>query len=200
VSFTVEHGESVAIVGGNGAGKSTLLSLVAGLTEPDGGRVIVNGRVAPLLELGVGFHPELTGAENIRLNASLLGLSRQRTSDIYDKVVDFAEIGDFIHERLRAYSSGMILRLAFSVAIHCDPEILLVDEVLVVGDQAFQTKCMEKIKSFRRQGKTMLCVSHASAMVLALCDRAIWLERGHVVMTGRASEVQEAYSARMVGA
>src|SRR5215472_5562047 len=145
VSFTVEHGESVAIIGGNGAGKSTLLSLVAGLTNPDGGRVIVNGRVAPLLELGVGFHPELTGAENIRLNASLLGLSRQRTSDIYDKVVDFAEIGDFLHERLRAYSSGMILRLAFSVAIHCDPEILLVDEVLVVGDQAFQTKCLEKI-------------------------------------------------------
>lgn len=193
VSFTVEHGESVAIIGSNGAGKSTLLSLVAGLTPPDAGTVEVNGRVAALLELGVGFHPELTGSENVRLNAALMGLSRQRTSEVFRDIVEFSGIGDFIDEPIRAYSAGMVLRLAFSVAIYCEPEILLIDEVLVVGDQAFQAKCIEKIREFRRQGKTLLSVSHSPEMVRAFCDRAIWIDHGRLVRTGGAAEVLEAY-------
>jgi ABC-type polysaccharide/polyol phosphate transport system ATPase subunit len=196
VSFTVEHGESVAIVGPNGAGKSTLLALVAGLSAPDEGRINVSGRVAALLELGIGFHPDLTGTENIRLNAALMGLTRSRTEEVCAEIIDFADIGDFIHEPLRTYSSGMTLRLAFAVAVHCDPDILLIDEVLIVGDQNFQEKCLAKIKALRSQGKTLLCVSHATAMVAALCDRAIWLEHGRVMMTGDASEVLAAYTGR----
>jgi ABC-type polysaccharide/polyol phosphate transport system ATPase subunit len=193
VSFTVEHGESVAIIGSNGAGKSTLLSLVAGLAPPDAGAVSVEGRVAALLELGVGFHPELSGAENVRLNAALMGLSRQRADEVYEDMVEFSGVREFIGEPLRAYSSGMVLRLAFAVAIHCDPEILLIDEVLVVGDQAFQAKCMERIREFRRQGKTLLCVSHSPEMVRRFCDRAIWLDHGRVRQIGGAVEVLEAY-------
>lgn len=193
VSFTVEHGESVAVIGSNGAGKSTLLSLVAGLTPPDGGTVEVNGRVAPLLELGVGFHPELTGSENVRLNASLMGLSRQRTAEVFEKIVEFSGVRDFIDEPIRAYSAGMVLRLAFSVAIHCEPEILLIDEVLVVGDQAFQAKCMDRIREFRRQGKTLLCVSHSAEMVRTFCDRAIWLEHGAIRRIGPAGDILAAY-------
>jgi ABC-type polysaccharide/polyol phosphate transport system ATPase subunit len=196
VSFDVERGESVAVIGSNGAGKSTLLSLVAGLAQPDAGEVRVNGRVAALLELGVGFHPDLTGAENVRLNAALTGLSRARTREVFDDIVTFSGIADFIHEPLRAYSSGMVLRLAFSVAIHCDPEILLIDEVLVVGDQAFQAKCLEKVAELRRHGKTLLCVSHSAEMVRSLCDRAVWLDRGQVQMVGTAAAVQAAYTAR----
>ncbi len=193
VSFTVEHGESIGLIGANGAGKSTLLSLVAGLVDPDEGEVRVEGRVAPLLELGIGFHEELTGRENVRLNASLMGLSRRETARAFDAIVDFSELESFIDEPLRAYSTGMKLRLAFSVAIHCDPDILLIDEVLVVGDQAFQKKCMERIHDFRRQGKTLLCVSHSVAMVRSFCDRGIWLDHGKIVMSGTAAEVQNAY-------
>jgi ABC-type polysaccharide/polyol phosphate transport system ATPase subunit len=195
VSFHVEPGEGVAIIGPNGAGKSTLLSLVAGLTEPDAGTVTVNGRVAPLLELGIGFHPDLTGAENVRLNAALMGLSRRKTEDVFDEIAAFADIGDFMNEPLRTYSNGMILRLGFSVAVHCDPEILLVDEVLIVGDQSFQAKSLDRIKSLRRDGKTLLCVSHAPALIAALCDRVIWLEGGRLVMTGAARPVLAAYGA-----
>jgi len=194
VTFTVEHGESVAIIGSNGAGKSTLMSLVAGLAPPDEGTVEVNGRVAALLELGVGFHAELTGAENVRLNAALMGLSRQRTGEVYEEIVEFSGVREFIDEPIRAYSAGMVLRLAFAVAIHCEPEILLIDEVLVVGDQAFQAKCMEKIREFRRQGKTLLCVSHSPEMVRTFCDRAIWIDHGQVVRIGPAAEVLEAYT------
>jgi ABC-type polysaccharide/polyol phosphate transport system ATPase subunit len=194
VSFEVNPGESMAVVGPNGAGKSTLLSLVAGLSQPDEGAVCVNGRVAALLELGAGFHPDLTGAENVRLNALLLGLTRKRTRELFDEIVDFAEIGDFISEPLRTYSTGMVMRLAFSVAINVDPEILLVDEVLAVGDAAFQAKCFDRVRQFRRSGKTLLCVSHASGMVQKLCDRALWLDHGSVVMTGRIQEVTEAYA------
>jgi ABC-type polysaccharide/polyol phosphate transport system ATPase subunit len=198
VSFTVAPGESLAVVGSNGAGKSTLLSLVAGLVPPDQGTVTVNGRVAPLLELGIGFHPELTGAENVELNAALMGLSRRKTRLAFDEIVDFAGIGDFIHEPLRAYSAGMKLRLAFAVAIHCDPEVLLVDEVLVVGDLAFQAKCMDKIREFRRAGRTLLCVSHSPEMVRSVCDRAIWLHHGKLMLTGGVSEVLEAYKASSI--
>ncbi len=194
VSFELQQGEGLAVVGPNGAGKSTLLGLVAGLSEPDTGDITVNGRVAALLELGAGFHPDLTGNENVRVNASLMGLSRRRTAELFDQIVEFAGIGDFIGEPLRTYSSGMVMRLAFSVAINMDPDILLIDEVLAVGDQAFQAKCFERIHQLRHDGKTLLCVSHASGMVRELCDRAIWLDRGELMMSGRIRDVIEAYA------
>jgi ABC-type polysaccharide/polyol phosphate transport system ATPase subunit len=193
ISFTVERGEGLAVVGSNGAGKSTLLGLVAGLARPDEGTIEVNGRIAALLELGSGFHPDLTGAENVRVNAALLGLSRRQTDAIFDEVVDFSGIHEFIDEPLRTYSSGMVMRLAFSVAINMDPEILLVDEVLAVGDAAFQEKCFERLQRFRGAGKTLLCVSHSAAMVREMCDRAIWLDHGELMMSGRVGEVVEAY-------
>ena len=193
VSFEVGHAESIALLGSNGAGKSTLLSLVAGLSEPDAGRVAVSGRVAALLELGSGFHPDLTGAENVMLNASLLGLSRGRTNELFDQIVEFSGIGDFIYEPLRTYSSGMTMRLAFSVAVNLDPDILLLDEVIAVGDHAFQAKCRDKIAEFRESGKTMLVVSHAAAALHELCDRAIWLDRGELVMSGTLDEVLAMY-------
>jgi len=193
VSFQLEAGQSLAIVGRNGAGKSTLLGLVAGLAEPTYGRVTVRGRVAALLELGSGFHPELTGVENLRLNASLLGLSRKRAAEAFDDIVAFADIGDFITEPLRTYSTGMIVRLAFAVAIHVDPDILILDEVLAVGDQGFQAKCRDRIRQFRTAGKTLLFVSHAPDAVKELCDRALWLDHGRVVMEGAAARVLEAY-------
>lgn len=194
VSFQIEHGESVAIIGPNGAGKSTLLSLVAGLAKPDEGSVWVDGRVAALLELGSGFHPDLTGAENVRLNGALLGISRKRMNYLFDAIVEFSGVGEFINEPLRTYSSGMVVRLAFSVAINVDLEILLIDEVLAVGDQAFQAKCLDRIQELRRQGKTMVCVSHSSAMAQQFCDRAIWLDHGQVMITGPVADVIEAYS------
>jgi len=193
VSFRLEAGESMAVVGRNGAGKSTLLSLVAGLARPDSGRVTVEGRVAALLELGSGFHPDLTGAENLRLNASLLGLSRRRTEQAAGAIAEFADIGDFLREPLRTYSTGMLMRLAFAIAVHVDPDILIVDEVLAVGDVAFQNKCFERIRQFRAQGKTLLFVSHATALVREICSRALWLEHGKVVMDGAAADVLEAY-------
>lgn len=196
VSFQVAHGESLAVIGPNGAGKSTLLGLIAGLAKADGGSIEVNGRVAALLELGSGFHPDLTGKENVYLNASLLGLSRRRAVELYPQIVDFAGVGDFIDEPLRTYSTGMVMRLAFSVAINMDPEILIVDEVLTVGDQVFQRKCIDRIHEFRNSGKTIVAVSHAQGMVQDLCDSAIWLDHGEVVMTGRVQRVTEAYAGR----
>jgi ABC-type polysaccharide/polyol phosphate transport system ATPase subunit len=199
VSLRIGHSESVAILGSNGAGKSTLLSVIAGLAEPDAGSVTVNGRVAALLELGSGFHPDLTGAENVYLNASLLGLSRARTESLFDEIVDFAGIGEFIREPLRTYSSGMVMRLAFSVAVNVDPDILILDEVIAVGDQAFQAKCRDKIREFRVAGKTMLSVSHAAATLPELCDRAIWLDMGRVKMDGPLNEVLAEYLAAVKG-
>ena len=194
VSFQLEPGESMAVIGRNGAGKSTLLSLVAGLAEPAEGSVTVNGRVAALLELGSGFHPDLTGAENLQLNASLLGMSRSRTAQLFDTIVDFSGIGDFINQPLRTNSSGMVVRLAFSVAAHVDPNVLIVDEVLAVGDQGFQAKCFEKISELKRAGKTLLFVSHSISLVRQLCERALWLDHGEVMMDGLADEVIKAYS------
>ncbi len=196
VSFALPQGESLGVVGSNGAGKSTLLSLIAGLARPDGGRVAVNGRVAALFELGTGFHPDLTGAENLRLNASLLGLTRKRTNELAAEIVEFAGIADFIGEPLRTYSSGMVMRLAFSVAINVDPEILLIDEVLAVGDAAFQQKCFERIREFRRAGKTLVVVSHSPVLIQEMCHKAIWLDHGELVMEGGAEEVLGAYAGR----
>jgi len=194
VSFRAETGESLAIVGHNGAGKSTLLGLVAGLSQPSEGKVVVEGRAAALLELGSGFHPELTGVENLRMYASLLGLTRRRTAELFDEIVAFADIGDFIREPIRTYSMGMVMRLAFAIAVSVDPEILIVDEVLAVGDQAFQEKCFDRIRRFTASGRTLLCVSHTSSLVRQLCDRALWLDHGRVVMAGATPKVLDAYT------
>jgi len=195
VSFSLQRGESLAVIGSNGAGKSTLLGLVAGILQPDEGTVTVRGQVAALLELGSGFHPDLTGRENVRLNAALLGLSRKQTAAAFDAIVEFSGIGEFIDEPLRTYSTGMTMRLAFSVAINRDPEILLIDEVLAVGDAAFQAKCIDKIHDFRRAGKTLLFVSHSN-MVQQLCDRALWLDHGELILSGPVTEVSRAYAGR----
>jgi len=197
ISFTVRHGESVAVIGHNGAGKSTLLNLATNLCRPDQGRVEVSGRVAALLDLGAGFHPDLTGAENVRTNAALMGLSRRELHDRFDEMVAFSEIGDFINEPLRTYSSGMVMRLAFSVAISVDPDILIIDEVLGVGDVAFFAKCQERIRRFRRAGKTILCVSHSSTTLQDLCTRAIWLDHGRMLDDGPLEHVLEAYKNAM---
>jgi len=198
VSFHISPGENVAVVGANGAGKSTLLSLVCGLGAPEKGTVEVNGNIAAMLELGSGFHYDLTGLENIYLNASLLGFSRARTNQLLDSILEFSGIGEFINEPLRTYSSGMILRLAFSISVNLDPEILIIDEVLAVGDQAFQEKCVEKILEFRQSRKTLLCVSHSAAILLQLCDRALWLDHGELMMDGKAADVLQAYTGHTV--
>lgn len=196
LSFSIPRGEGVAIVGSNGAGKSTMLAMMTGLAQPDTGTIKVSGRIGALLQLGAGFHPDLTGIENVKLNAAMLGLSRNRTIELFESIVEFAEIGDFIAEPLRTYSSGMQMRLAFAVAINLDPDILLVDEVLAVGDHNFQAKCAERIMALKASGKTMICVSHASSMLERLCERALWLDHGTVVMDGAVGEVVAAYERR----
>jgi lipopolysaccharide transport system ATP-binding protein len=199
VSFSIGQGESVALVGHNGAGKSTLLSLATGLCRPDSGRgrVMVRGRVAALLELGSGFHPDLTGAENVRVNAALIGLSRREVNRKFDEILAFAEIGDFIDEPVRTYSSGMMMRLAFSVAVMVDPEILIIDEVLGVGDLSFYAKCQERIRQFREAGKTLLCVSHSTDTALGLCERALWLDHGQLMGDGPIARIMDSYIAAM---
>lgn len=193
VSFSVAEGESVALVGENGAGKSTMLSLVTGLVSPDEGTVAVNGRVAALLQLGSGFHPDLTGEENVFMNAALLGFSERRAKERFPEIAEFAEIGEFMNEPIRTYSSGMVVRLAFAIAVHVDPAILIVDEVLSVGDAHFQEKCTKKIIELRKQGITMLSVSHSPSMVLDFCDRAIWLHHGELIRDGGAAPVLHDY-------
>jgi ABC-type polysaccharide/polyol phosphate transport system ATPase subunit len=193
ITLAVRDGESLAIVGANGAGKSTLLNLASRLCYPDEGSVTVEGRLAAVLELGGGFHTDLTGAENVRLSASLAGISRKRTAELYDQIVEFSGVGDFIHEQVRTYSNGMVLRLAFSVAVHADPEVLLVDEVIAAGDQAFQTKSFDRMLELRKSGKTMLCVSHSPALLRQMCDRAIWLDHGQMIAQGTVNEVLAAY-------
>ena len=198
VSFALEHGESLGLVGPNGTGKSTSLKLVAGILEPTAGRVEVNGRVAALLELGAGFHPDLTGRENVYLNGSLLGLSRREMRGRLDRIVDFSELGRFINMPVKHYSSGMYMRLGFATAIHVDAEILLIDEVLAVGDQAFQNKCRERISRLRHDGVTILLVSHNAQAVRELCRRALWLENGRILGEGKADDVLENYYASVV--
>jgi len=193
LSFRLTRGESLAVIGHNGAGKTTVLNLVAGLTVPEEGAVRVEGRVTALMDLGAGFHGDLTGHENLRVNAALLGYSRKQVESLADRIVEFAGLRDFITEPLRTWSQGMVLRLAFSVAVHSDPEILLVDEVLAVGDQDFQRKCHDRILEMKRAGVILLCVSHAAATLEAVCDRALWIESGRLIREGPTAAVLASY-------
>lgn len=184
IDLTITSGTTVGLVGHNGSGKSTLLKLVGGILRPTSGSVSRRGRLAALLELGAGFHPDLTGRENVYLNAALLGLSRRETGNAFDQIVDFSGVEDFIDTAVKFYSSGMYVRLAFAVAVHVDPDLLLVDEVLAVGDEAFQLKCIDKIREFQREGRTIVFVSHASKQVEQLCDRVVVLHHGAMIFDG----------------
>lgn len=184
ISLTIPAGTTVGLIGHNGSGKSTLLKVIGGIIDPTAGTVRRRGRIAALLELGAGFHPDLTGRENVFLNASILGLSRAETEERLDEVLAFAGIGDFIDTQVKFYSSGMYVRLAFAVAVHTDPDLLLVDEVLAVGDEAFQRKCLDKIRSFQAEGRTIILVSHSLGQVSELCDRVLLLDRGTIVYDG----------------
>ncbi len=195
LSLEFKQGETYGIVGPNGSGKSTLLKLIAGVTSPTKGEIQVNGVIAPLIELGAGFHPEMTGRENIFLNAAILGMTRDKVLPILDKIIDFSEIRQFIDEPVKHYSSGMYMRLAFSVAIHVDFDILLVDEILGVGDAKFQKKCFAAMQDFKNQGKTIIYVGHNLEKVKTFCDRAAYLHFGQLVMEGDAKKVVEKYQA-----
>jgi ABC-2 type transport system ATP-binding protein len=181
INIDIEEGSTAGILGHNGSGKSTLLKCVAGILQPNEGEIVTRGRLAALLELGAGFHPELTGRENIFMNASILGLSKRDIAAVFDEIVAFAELEKFIDMQVRHYSSGMYIRLGFAVAVNVDPDILLVDEVLSVGDEAFQRKCIERVKSFQREGRTILFVTHAPDLVRKICDRGIVLDHGEMV-------------------
>jgi ABC-2 type transport system ATP-binding protein len=188
VDLTVHAATTVGLVGHNGSGKSTLLKAIGGIIQPTSGSVLRRGRLAALLELGAGFHPDLTGRDNVYLNAAILGLSREQTDRHFDAIVDFSGIEKFIDTQVKFYSSGMYVRLAFAVAVHVDPDLLLVDEVLAVGDEPFQRKCMDRIKSFQRDGRTIVLVTHALDQVAEICDRAVVLDSGRVVVDGTARE------------
>lgn len=195
VSWSVGRGEALAVVGRNGSGKSTALALAAGVIKPSSGGVAIRGRVSPLLALGAGVHPDLTGRENVQLNGVLLGLTRREVRQRFAAIHDFSELGEFIDQPIRHYSSGMLARLAFSVATHLEPEILIVDEVLAVGDAAFASKCYDRIRAARKQGLTMLYVSHDVHSVIDLCDAAVYLDHGHAVAAGEPHEVCRRYYA-----
>jgi ABC-type polysaccharide/polyol phosphate transport system ATPase subunit len=193
ISLTVAKGEAVGIVGENGSGKSTLLSIIAGIIKPTSGSVVVKGRLSSLLELGIGFHPEFTGIQNIYLYGTMLGLSTQEISKKVDSIIDFSELGDAVQRPLKTYSTGMVVRLAFSVAIAIDPEILIIDEALSVGDIHFQKKCLEAILNFKADGGTILFCSHSTYHVLHLCEKALWLKNGVAMISDDAYSVVEAY-------
>ncbi|MGN6218094.1 MAG: ABC transporter ATP-binding protein [Microbacterium sp.] len=188
VSVRIPAGTSIGLMGPNGSGKSTLLKIIGGIIDPSEGRVLRRGRLAALLELGAGFHPDLSGRDNVYLNASILGLSKEETDAQFDSIVAFSEIGDFIDTQVKFYSSGMYVRLAFAVAVHTDPDILLVDEVLAVGDEAFQRKCMDKIRQFQREGRTIILVSHSASQVMDVCDQGVVLRNGEVAFVGSAAD------------
>ena len=200
VSLTVARGAACGVIGRNGSGKSTLLKLVAGITRPTGGEVRVDGRVSALIELGAGFHPEISGRENVFINGVMLGLSRREIDRRFDEIVDFAELEDFIDAPVKTYSSGMYMRLGFAVAVHVDPDVLLVDEVLAVGDEGFSLKCLDKFAEFKRRGKTILLVTHALSMVERFCDEAVWLDAGRKRLVGDPRRVVQMYLADVEGA
>ncbi|WP_422933677.1 ABC transporter ATP-binding protein [Sinomonas sp. P47F7] len=192
VSLVVEQGETVALLGFNGSGKSTLLKHISGVMLPDSGSVLTRGRVAGLIEVGAGFHHDLTGRDNVYLNGAILGMSEEQINERFDSIVEFSEIGEFIDTEVKFYSSGMYLRLAFSVAVHTDPEVFLVDEILAVGDEPFQRKCIAKIKELAAEGKTLVVVSHDLELVKQVCDRGILLRRGKVQFDGKIDGAVEA--------
>lgn len=193
VNLRIYRGEVFGLIGHNGAGKSTLLKLVARVLRPTEGRIVVRGQVAPLLEFGAGFHPELTGRENVYLNGALLGFTRQEMEEKFNRIVDFAELWDFIDAPMRTYSSGMWARLGFAVATDVRPDVLIVDEVLAVGDEVFQRKSAERMQSFRDHGATVLLVSHNMDTIESMCHRSAWLDHGRVLAVGKTSEVIQAY-------
>ncbi len=181
ISFEIKKGESFGITGPNGAGKSTMLGLIAGVLKPDRGKIVTRGRIAPLLELGAGFHPELTGVENIILNAIILGMTKKEVEQKIEAIIAFSELHDFINQPIRTYSSGMLARLGFSVAVHIEPEILLIDEILAVGDANFQKKCIDKMLEFKENGVTIILVSHSISQVKEVCGRIASIEKGKIV-------------------
>src|SRR6188472_2568424 len=193
VTFVVPRGRTLGVIGRNGSGKSRLLKLVAGITKPTTGTVSVNGRISALIELGAGFHPEISGRENVFINGIMLGLTKREIQNRFDEIVDFAELRDFIDAPVKTYSSGMYMRLGFAVAIHVDPEVLLVDEVLAVGDEGFTHKCLDKFAEFKRRGKTILLVTHALPMVERFCDEALWLDHGDKMGMGDPKRIVGAY-------
>ena len=197
VSFKIRKGEAVAVIGRNGVGKSTLLKIVSGILKPTSGWAHCNGRISPLLRLGAGFDGNATGIENIYLNAAIMGYTKKEIDAKLPDILAFAELGDFIHTPVKAYSSGMLARLGFSIAITMEAEIMLIDEILAVGDIAFQKKCYDRLAELRKQGLTFLIVSHGNS-VRSLCDRAIWIERGHVIADGPAGEIFDRYAAAMM--
>jgi len=193
INLTIESGEAVALIGVNGSGKSTLLKLMTKIIYPNSGKIETYGKLTSLLELGAGFHPDFSGRENIYFNASIFGLTRKEIDKRINKIIEFSELEDFIDNPVRTYSSGMYMRLAFSVAINVDADILLIDEILSVGDQHFQQKCFEKMNELKKQGKTMVFVTHSMGSVKQLCTRAVWLYEGEIKMDGNVDEVVEEY-------
>ncbi|MEX0768972.1 MAG: ABC transporter ATP-binding protein [Microthrixaceae bacterium] len=193
VSLEIEQGSMYALVGHNGCGKSTLLRCIAGIYRPTSGSVKVDGRISTLLELGAGFHPDLTGRENVYMNATILGMSKKQIDGVFDEIVQFAGVEEFIDSPVKIYSSGMFVRLGFSVAVHVQPEILIIDEVIAVGDEEFQRKCFDHLYTLRKQGVTVVVVTHGMATVQTMCDRAIWLDHGVVQLEGPAPQVAQAY-------
>jgi ABC-2 type transport system ATP-binding protein len=193
IDFAVDEGETVGLLGHNGSGKSTLLKCIGGILQPSAGEILTRGRLASLLELGAGFHPDLTGRENVYLNASILGIAHRDVDRIFDDVVAFAELEQFIDNQVKFYSSGMFVRLGFAVAVNIDPDVLLVDEVLSVGDENFQRKCLERVREFQAEGRTIIFVTHASDLVRRICDRAVVLDHGKQIVTGPPGEAIRAY-------
>lgn len=193
ISLSVPKGQVHGVIGSNGAGKSTMLKVISRVIKPTSGRVIVYGKVAPLLELGAGFHPELTGKENIYLNGSLLGRSREEMDALVEPIIEFSELRDFIDAPLRTYSSGMQARLGFAVATSVDPDILIVDEILGVGDESFQRKCEHRMNEFREHGCTIFLVSHSMGSIRKMCQQVTWLDHGHLMLTGEPEEAISAF-------
>lgn len=193
VNLTIKNGEAVGLIGVNGSGKSTLLKLMTKIIYPNKGKITINGKLTSLLELGAGFHPDFSGRENIYFNASIFGLTKKQIDERIDKIIEFSELGNYIDNPVRTYSSGMYMRLAFAVAINVDADILLVDEVLAVGDQHFQDKCIAKMKELKEEGKTMVFVTHSLGTVKDFCNRAVWLSNGEIKMDGEPDGVIEEY-------
>ena len=199
ISFSISKGEAVGLIGHNGCGKSTTLKMLTRIIYPDSGQIVMNGRVSSLLELGAGFHPDMTGFENIYINASILGLSKKEIDERIDDIINFAELGNFLNNPVRTYSSGMYMRLAFAVAINVDADILLIDEILAVGDAKFRDKCLKKLKEIKENGTTIVLVSHSLGQIESFCNRTIWLHNGQICKDGSPKEVHKEYLEFMNG-